>query len=93
MSWTARVRHLYGRVFHRDRVDADLDLELQTYFDIQIERRMARGLTREAAQRAVRLELDGIDQVKQRVREARPRFWHRAQNGIRMAGCLPQPPT
>ncbi len=71
MSWTARVRHLYGRVFHRDRVDADLDLELQTYFDIQIERRMARGLTREAAQRAVRLELDGIDQVKQRVREAR----------------------
>ncbi len=67
MSWASRLRHLRRRV-----LDEDLDVELQSYFDIQIERRMSRGLSREEAQRVVRLELEGMDQVKQRVREARP---------------------
>ena len=36
MSWASRLRHLRRRV-----LDDDLDVELQSYFDIQIERRMA----------------------------------------------------
>ena len=48
MSWASRLRHLRRRV-----LDDDLDVELQSYFDIQIERRMARGLSREEAQRVV----------------------------------------
>jgi hypothetical protein len=39
----------------RSRSEAELDEEVQAYFDIQVERRIAQGLTREEAQRSARL--------------------------------------
>src|SRR5579864_1439866 len=69
MSWATRAKHLYNRWLHRRRAEAELDAEIQSYFDIMVERRMQRGLTREQAERATRLELDGPEQVKEMVRE------------------------
>ncbi|MPY87756.1 MAG: FtsX-like permease family protein [Luteitalea sp.] len=71
MSWTSRTRHLFQRLLHRQRIEEELDDEVRTYFEILIERGMARGLSREAAQRAARVQFGGAEHVKQRVREAR----------------------
>ncbi|HEY3938652.1 MAG TPA: ABC transporter permease, partial [Bryobacteraceae bacterium] len=48
-----------------------LDAEVRSYFEIVVDRMMARGLSREQAMRAARLEFDGPEQVKQQAREAR----------------------
>jgi predicted permease len=71
MSWASRARHLYRRFRNPGRSEAELDEEVQSYFDTMIERRMRQGLTREEARRSARLEFEGPVQVKEKVREAR----------------------
>lgn len=71
MSWASNLKHLYRRLRHPDRSEAELDEEVRSYFDVMAERLTSRGLTREEAERAARLEFDGPDRVKENVREAR----------------------
>jgi len=71
MAWGTRATHLFRRFRNRRKIEQDLDDEVQSYFEILTERGMARGLSRQEAQRAARLEFEGAEQVKQRVREAR----------------------
>jgi predicted permease len=71
MSWLRRVKHLYRRLRHPEQAEADLAEEVQSYFDAMVERRMSRGLSREESERAVRLELERPDRVREKVREAR----------------------
>ena len=71
----SRVWHLLQRLFDKQRVERDLDDEVRGYFDTLADRGMARGLSREAAQRAVRVQFDGPEQVKEKVREARMGMW------------------
>jgi predicted permease len=71
VSWAVRVASLYQRLLHRLQAEEELDREVQAYFEILVERYMARGLSREEARRAVRIESEGAEQVKQKVREAR----------------------
>src|SRR5712691_10311743 len=71
MSWLHRAATLYRRLRHSRQVEQDLDREVQAYFEIMVERYMARGLSPEEARRAARLTVDGPEQVKEKVREAR----------------------
>ena len=71
MEWGKRAIHVFRRFRDRPKVEQDLDDEVQSYFEILTERGMARGLSREQAQRSARLQFEGAEQVKQRVREAR----------------------
>jgi len=71
MSWANRIKHLYRRLRHPERSETELDEEVQSYFEAMVERRMSRGMTREEAQRAARLEFDGPERVKEKVRDAR----------------------
>src|SRR5580698_4681883 len=71
MSWVSHIKHLYGRLRHPERSEAELEEEVQSYFDVVVERQRIRGLTREEAERAARLEFDGPDRVKEKVREGR----------------------
>lgn len=64
MSWIRRI-------FHRASREQELDAEVQSYFEIVIDRLMAGGLSREEAVRAARLQLEGPEQVKEKVRDAR----------------------
>src|SRR5688572_24017221 len=66
-----RARYLLNRWLHRQRTEQDLDEEVRAYFDMLVDRCMARGLSREEAQRAVRIQFEGLEQVKERVREGR----------------------
>lgn len=67
----ARLRHFYRQVFRRRRIEEELDNEVRAHFDLLVERGMARGLTREEAQRAVRITFEGPEQVKEKVRKTR----------------------
>src|SRR5687767_7660494 len=58
-----------GALFHRARVDRDLDDELRAYLEAAIDRHMHAGLGREAATRAARIEIGSMTAVKQRVRD------------------------
>jgi hypothetical protein len=70
MSWASYIKHLYRRLRHPGTTEAELDEEVQSYFDVMVERRISRGLTREEAERVARLELDDRSRVKEKVREA-----------------------
>ena len=62
---------LLRNLFRRDRVERDLDDELRSYCELLEAEKMARGLTREQARREARIELGGIEQVKEQVRSVR----------------------
>jgi putative ABC transport system permease protein len=72
MRWTHRLARLYQVLFRRAALEKDLDAEVSAYFDMLVERHVARGLTPEAARRAARVALEGPEQVKEKVRDARP---------------------
>jgi predicted permease len=75
MQGASRAAHFLRRLWHRRRAEHDLEEEVQAYFDTMVERRMARGLTREQARRATRLEYGGAGRVREQVREARAGAW------------------
>jgi predicted permease len=62
---------LYRSLRNRGKAEADLDSELKTYFEELTDRHTAEGLSIEEAKRAVRLQFEGADQVKEKVRDAR----------------------
>lgn len=53
------------------REDADLDLELQDYLRRATEQKVAAGMSPAEAERSARLEMGGVDQIKEHVREIR----------------------
>ncbi|MEO8125564.1 MAG: ABC transporter permease [Bryobacteraceae bacterium] len=62
----------FGRnLLARPNVERDLDAELQTYLDQLTEAKRATGLSEDEARRAARIELGGIEQVKEEVRQVR----------------------
>lgn len=65
--WSALWRNL----LNRGSVEADLDSEVQAYFDTLLDRYTAQRLSIEEARRAVRQQFGGPDQVKENVREVR----------------------
>jgi predicted permease len=61
--------------FRRQRLDRDLERELRFHVDQHVRDLIAGGASPEDAQRQARIELGGIDQVKERVRESRSGAW------------------
>jgi putative ABC transport system permease protein len=66
-AWRARLR--------RDQLDRDLDAELSAAVDELAARYVERGLPMDAARRAARVELGGVEQVKEQVRDVRTAQW------------------
>lgn len=74
MSWITNLTNICRRWLHGERAERELDAEVQSYFDILTERLVARGLSRAEAMRLARLEWEGPEQVKEKVRQARMGF-------------------
>jgi predicted permease len=72
------LRRLLARLFamlrHR-RLDAELDEEIEAHLALATEEYMREGMMLEAAQRAARKSFGGVEQVRQRHREARGFPW------------------
>jgi predicted permease len=70
-----RFRSLVGNLIFRPRVEADLDQEVHSHLEMLAEENQRAGMSRREAQRAARIELGGIEQVKEHVREQRLGYW------------------
>jgi putative ABC transport system permease protein len=66
-----RVFSFWRNLFRRDRVERDLDDELRATVDLLVDEKMRAGLTLDEARRTARLELGGVESLKEQVRDAR----------------------
>ncbi len=74
-TFMARIAALWRNLMRRDRVERALDEDVRGYLDLLTQEKMDAGLAPDAARRAAALELGGIDQVKERVRDVRAGAW------------------
>jgi putative ABC transport system permease protein len=71
----SRLASFSRNLFRRARVEQDLDAELQATRDLLVAGMLRRGVNAEQAERAVTLELGGIEQIKEEVRDIRAGAW------------------
>lgn len=71
MSALRRINALFRLLFHRDAVEAELDAEIQAFYQTIVDRYVERGLSETDARRLARLKFSPQEQVKEAVRDAR----------------------
>lgn len=69
-----RLRSLFGWA----QADQELDDELRDHLERKTEEYIAQGMTQEEAHRRARLDLGGIEQTKEKCRDARRVNWIQA---------------
>jgi putative ABC transport system permease protein len=65
----------WGRLFHRRRLERELDAELRDHFERQVADFVATGVSEAEARRIARLALGGHEQIKEQCRDARGTRW------------------
>jgi predicted permease len=75
MPLLAKAQSLLRNLFFSSRVEGDLDQEVHSHLEMLIEENVRAGMPLQEAQRAARMELGGIDQVKEQVRDERIGHW------------------
>jgi len=71
MAIWSRGESLLRNLFRREKVERQLDEELQAYVALVADEKEARGIPSGEARREALIELGGVTQVKQSVRESR----------------------
>jgi hypothetical protein len=66
-----KARSFLRNLFTSRRVEVDLDQEVHSHLELLTEENIRAGMPLHEAQRAARIELGGIEQVKEQVREER----------------------
>lgn len=69
MPTFAKIRVFLGNLFLSRPVDGDLNQEGHSHFEMLAEENIRSGMSANEARRAARVELGGIEQVKEKVRE------------------------
>jgi putative ABC transport system permease protein len=67
----SRLGTLIRNLFRTDRVERDLAAEVESWLELLEQEKRAAGLAPDEARRAARLELGGVEQLKEQVRTAR----------------------
>jgi putative ABC transport system permease protein len=75
MPLFVKVQSLLRNLFSSRRIEVDLDQELRSHLKMLIEENLRAGMPPEEAQRAARIALGGIEQVKEQVREEQIGNW------------------
>ena len=78
MPLLMKVRSLVRNLFFLRRVETDLELEVHSHLELLIEENIRAGMTPPEAQRVARIELGGVEQVKEQVRDRRIGNWLRS---------------
>src|SRR5579859_7129053 len=71
MPFVTKAKSFMRNLFSFRRVESDLDSEVQSHLEMLTEENLRAGMAPEEARRAARIELGGIEQVKEQVREKR----------------------
>src|SRR5712664_42687 len=75
MPLLGKARSFLRNLFLSRRVEVDLDQEVYSHLEMLIAENIRAGMPPQEAQRAARIELGGIEQVKEQVREERIGNW------------------
>lgn len=73
-AWS-RIRGVCRTLAGRGRIRRDLNEEIDGYFDTLVDEYVAQGSSTERARRQARLDMEGVEQVKESVRASRPAAW------------------
>src|ERR1041385_6592777 len=71
MPFVSRIASIWRNLSNKDVVDQELGEELRAHIDLLTDQKVREGLEPEAARRAALLEVGGVEQLKERVREVR----------------------
>jgi predicted permease len=71
MATPGEVLRKFASLFHRRRLDGDLDTELAAHLELAAEEHRRKGVSAEEARRQAMLQLGGIEQSKEEHRDAR----------------------
>ncbi len=69
--WTRRLRSFFRILLRRRKADEELDADVRSCFEMLVDRYIERGMSHEEAKRAACWEFEGMEQVKDKVRELR----------------------
>jgi putative ABC transport system permease protein len=75
MPFLASTRSFIRNLFRTRRLNADLDEEIEAELEMLAEEKIDAGMRAEDARRAARMELGGMEQLKQQVRNERSANW------------------
>ncbi len=71
MSVQSRVRSLWRNMVHKEEVEGDLHYEVAAYVEELTAEKVRQGMSPAEARRAALIETEGVEQVKEEVREVR----------------------
>src|ERR1041385_7834199 len=71
MALHSRVASLWRNLTDKESVDQELTEELRAHVDLLTEKKLREGLSPDHARRAALVEVGGVEQVNERVREVR----------------------
>ena len=71
----SRAVSFFRNVTGRQKDELDIAAEMSAHLDLLIEEKLRSGMKPDEAERAARIELGGIEQVKEQVRDARAGAW------------------
>jgi putative ABC transport system permease protein len=75
MRFLVKARSFLRNLLTSRRVELDLDEEIRSHLEMLTDENVRAGMSRADAQRAARIELGGMEQVKEQVREERLGHW------------------
>jgi predicted permease len=75
MPFQVKVRSFLRNLFLSRRVEVDLDQEVHAHLELLTEENIRAGMPPHEAQRAARIELGGVEQMKEQVREEQLGNW------------------
>src|SRR5881392_4088164 len=73
--WLFTIPLRLRSLFRRAQADQELDEELRDHLERKTEEYIAQGMRQEEAHRRARLDLEGIEQTKEKCRDARRVNW------------------
>jgi predicted permease len=71
MRWTAYLAEAFDALLRRRTVEKEMDEELRFHLEMEIEKNVRAGMTREEARRIACIRFGGVERVKEEVREER----------------------
>jgi MacB-like periplasmic core domain len=75
MPMFAYVNNLFRNCFRKARIEQDLDDEIRSHLQLLTDQNVREGMNPQEADRAARIELGGVDQIKEQVRSVRAGAW------------------
>ena len=75
LRWLSRTASLLRNVTHREQDEREIAAELNAHLSLLIDEKVRSGMKPDEAERAARIELGGVEQVKELVRDARAGAW------------------